>query len=1175
MLIGRGKIMHDFSREVWFNTYRYNKAGEDNIGDTFRRVANAVGVDEDQKESFFKILNEYMFCPGGRILSNAGTEFAGTTLFNCYVGPKPKHDQDSLEGIAEILLTQMQTLKSEGGWGMNFSFLRPRGALIKKIGVETPGSVKYMELYNKASDIITAGSGKEKTGEKNKKNRIRKGAMMGVLWCWHPDIEEFIEAKRTANRLDKFNISVGCSNEFMDAVRRVEETDVDENWNLVFPDTSFDKYATEWDGDIDRWKANGYPIIVYKSISVKYLWEKIMRSTYDFNDPGVLFLDRANETYLFNYSGNRIHSTNPCVAKGTLVNTPHGYKKVEDIKIGDYISTVLDWESVQNIETHKNVPVFKVTFSDGGSQIVTQGHRYHILRKGSLSKKVEKVQLKDVKIGDRVVITSAYIDFSENDEQEYKKGLKSGILLGDGSYTGEIKISSSTDDEDYNCCVKSLFGEDNFNKDYFATDGSKSMSLCLKKNVVDINNLGLTPQYSEEKTIDYSILNNKSVIIGLLDGLLATDGNVNLKSNHPQLRWFTTSPVLAQTIRDHLLYLGCHGFITNSFDEGGIINGRKIVRKNIKYTITISGESFRNYAKLTRIAMVHMKKYRSIVKALSEFKLSGNCWHATITNIEPYGVSDVYDLYCEESDTWITSGYTQQGCGEQNLPFGEVCDLGSLCLPFLLNDDYTDFDFKKVRFATRRAVEFLDRVNDISNTPCDEYSKNAKSKRRIGLGIMGWGSALYLLKKRFGSKEAENIKSDLMRCITLEAVDKSIELAILHGPYDGCDKDKLADHPFWQQIQLPANTINAIRKYGMRNSALFSIQPTGNTSILYEVVSGGCEPVFLHEYIRTTIVQSPPDYIKELCPKYWQGEFVETEMFKFSKEGDETILRGVDENGVVYKIDKNRGLTKEVFCEDYGVKILKERGEWDSGAEWAVTTNNLTVYDHITDLKGWAKWIDSSISKTINLPNNYPYDDFKRIYLEAYKSGVIKGITTYRDGTMTSVLSSIEKKDTIIKKRPKKLRCDIHHPTVKGSKYYVAIGLDDNDKPYEIFAGENGIDKDIASGFIQRIRNGRYSLIADNEVVIEDMGERCSNEEEAVARLASISLRNGVEIQSIVDQLEKTKGSLSGFAKVMCRILRKYIPESAKCNDHCPECKESLVYQEGCKKCVNCGFSKC
>lgn len=644
--------------------------------------------------------------------------------------------------------------------------------------------------------------------------------------CWHPDIEEFIEAKRTANKLDKFNVSVGCYNDFMNLVTEVEETGIDKQWDLVFPDTTCAEYSSQWDGDIYTWKEKGLPVIVHKTVSVKSLWEKIMKSTYDFNDPGVLFLDRANETYLNNY-------------------------------------------------------------------------------------------------------------------------------------------------------------------------------------------------------------------------------------------------------------------------------------------------------------------------------------------VNPYAIR------------------TSNPCGEQMLIYGGVCDLGSLCLPFLLNDDYTDFDFKKVRFATRRAVEFLDRVNDISNTPCGEYSKNAKSKRRIGLGIMGWGSALYLLKKRFGSKEAENIKNDLMRCITLEAVAASIELAILHGPHDGCDKDKLADHSFWKQIELPADAINAIRKYGMRNSALFSIQPTGNTSILFEVVSGGCEPVFLHEYIRTTIVQSPPDHIKDLCSKYWQGEFVETEMFKFAKEGDETILRGVDENGVVYKIDKNRGLTKEVLCEDYGVKILKERGEWNPGAEWAVTTNNLTVHDHITDLKGWAKWIDSSISKTINLPNNYPYDDFKRIYLEAYKSGVIKGITTYRDGTMTSVLSSIEKKDNIIKKRPKKLRCDIHHPTVKGNKYYVAIGLDDNDKPYEIFAGENGIDKDISNGFIQRIRNGRYSLIADNEVVIEDMGERCSNEEEAVARLASISLRNGVEIQSIVDQLEKTKGSLSGFAKVMCRILRKYIPDSAKCNDQCPECKDGLVYQEGCKKCVNCGFSKC
>lgn len=1456
--------MNDFSREVWFDTYRYNDGNENDILDSFRRVANAIAEAEKPElkkkysDEFYNALSKYYFCPGGRILANAGTSFKGTTLANCYVGPKPNRDQDSLEGITTVLLKQMQTLKSEGGWGMNFSFIRPRGSTISKIGVESPGAVTYMELFNKSSHIITSGSGKENKGEEGKKNKIRKGAQMSLLdcvaagtlistvkgkipienlvgdnplvyctdykgnikvrkanrvwskgikstvkikfdddtylvctpeheimlsdfsykkakdlifgdsvsvlhkvlykkyyhlgitgvrkkipehiavaeykygrypiinnkknklfidsedvhhidentinndpdnililtrsehwkihnnykeildkardivsekrrgktweefygperakqikekwnktrklkniqpWnkdksgheyknkykngfsnqfiknsnhkvisveknedvevydisvpefhnfvangvfvhnCWHPDVEEFIEAKRIPNKLDKFNVSVGCYDNFMDLVEKVNETGIDEDWPLIFPETDFHKYESEWDGDIYSWLSKGYPIKTYKTVSVKNLWQKIMQSTYNFNDPGVIYLDRANKTHLLNYvSPYAIRACNPCVAEGTLVNTPNGYRKVEEIKIGDYVSTVLGREIVKNIEINHNYQTYKISFSDGDSQIVTESHKYHVLKNGSRSKKIEKIPINEIRVGDRILVTPLDMEYSSNDQEEYERGLKAGILLGDGSYmSSNIKISSSSDDVEYNNLVKKLFGINNFNKDYVQKDGSKSMSMCFKSHSIDISELGLTPQYCENKTIDYNILNNKSIIIGLLDGLLSTDGNVNLSSNHPQLRWSTCSYRLAKTIRDFLLYIGCHGFITSSNDkDGGFINGRQIVCKNIQYTITISGESFRNYAKTTRLYLIHPRKYNLIKKALSNFKLSGNCWNARVIKIEPYEICTVYDIYCEDSDTWVTSGYTQQGCGEQMLIYGGVCDLASLVLPFLLKEDLTSFDYDKIKSATRTAVRFLDNINDVMNTPCEEYKKNAIEKRRIGLGIMGWGSALYLLKTRFGSDKAEQIKYDLMKTIVSTAVETSTELAKEKGAFVNCDKEALANHVFFSQ--LDESIKNKIRQNGLRNSSLFSIQPNGNTSILMGIVSGGCEPIFMHEYIRTVIVQTPPDSIKDFCPKYWQGEFYETELFKYVKEGNETILRGVDKDGTVYKIDKNRGLTKEVLCEDYAVRILKERLEWDANADWAVTTANLTVDDHIKDLNGWAGWIDSSISKTINIPNDYPYSDFEKIYLDAYRTGNIKGITTYRAGTMTNVLSSVDNKPDKVFRRPKKLPCHIHHLTVKGRKYYAAIGML-NEKPYEIFVGENGfIDSNINTGFIQRIKDGKYALIHDNEVLIDDMCELCSDEEEAIARLSSINLRSGTDVKLVVNQLEKTKGNLSGFTKAMCRVLKKYIPIGTTSEDSCPECKNKLVYSEGCVKCVNCSYSKC
>lgn len=140
---------------------------------------------------------------------------------------------------------------------------------------------------------------------------------------------------------------------------------------------------------------------------------------------------------------------------------------------------------------------------------------------------------------------------------------------------------------------------------------------------------------------------------------------------------------------------------------------------------------------------------------------------------------------------------------------------------------------------------------------------------------------------------------------------------------------------------------------------------THNTSILANVVSGGLEPVFMHEYIRTVIVNHVPEHIADVTPKWYEGEWYETDMFKFTNEGSDEILKGTDEFGVVYKIDKNRGLTKEVLCEDYGVRHMKQLGKWDASADWAVTTTNLTVHDHVNDLTGFARWVDSAMSKCV------------------------------------------------------------------------------------------------------------------------------------------------------------------------------------------------------------------
>lgn len=312
------KFQDSFSKDVWESTYKFHE--DVTIDDTLSRVAKALASVEktpekvqEWTEKFGDMLADFKSTTGGRIYSNAGTDFKNTTLANCFVGPDTVNDIDSLQGIMQRLDWQAKTLASEGGYGENFSYIRPRGAYIKGIGVDTPGAVKFMELFDKSSEIVTSGSGKTKSNSKAK-GKIRKGAMMGCLDDWHPDVIEFITAKQQHGRLTKFNISVNFSDEFMERLNKLKEDPVKfadlDKWDLVFPDTEHPSYKAKWNGNIKDWKAKGYPVVVYDTISVLQLWNLVMESTYNRAEPGVLFLDRANYYNPAKYQEN-IKSTNP------------------------------------------------------------------------------------------------------------------------------------------------------------------------------------------------------------------------------------------------------------------------------------------------------------------------------------------------------------------------------------------------------------------------------------------------------------------------------------------------------------------------------------------------------------------------------------------------------------------------------------------------------------------------------------------------------------------------------------------------------------------------------------------------------------------------------------------------------------------------------------------------
>jgi ribonucleoside-diphosphate reductase alpha chain len=266
--------MGDISRQIWDMKYRLKQPDgtpvDGDIASTWARVALAAARAEapDNQRSaalrFAGALAGHKFLPAGRILAGAGAD-RSVTLFNCFVmGAIP----DSMDGIFSGLREAALTLQQGGGIGYDFSTLRPKGALVKGVGADASGPVSFMEVWDAmCRTIMSAGS--------------RRGAMMATLACDHPDIEDFIDAKRESGRLTMFNLSVLVSDAFMDAVKR------DGDWDLKFGGK------------------------VYRTLRARELWDRITRATYDYAEPGVIFIDRINAQNNLGYC-ETIHATNPC-----------------------------------------------------------------------------------------------------------------------------------------------------------------------------------------------------------------------------------------------------------------------------------------------------------------------------------------------------------------------------------------------------------------------------------------------------------------------------------------------------------------------------------------------------------------------------------------------------------------------------------------------------------------------------------------------------------------------------------------------------------------------------------------------------------------------------------------------------------------------------------------------
>ena len=485
-----------------------------------------------------------------------------------------------------------------------------------------------------------------------------------------------------------------------------------------------------------------------------------------------------------------------------------------------------------------------------------------------------------------------------------------------------------------------------------------------------------------------------------------------------------------------------------------------------------------------------------------------------------------------------------------------------------LSDDIVDLELEKID-------KILEKINNdpesesIKSVEIDLWSKvknTAIKGRRTGTGITGEGDMLAALDMKYGSDAGINFSEEVHKTLAIEAYKESVEMAKERGAFPIFDADLDYNSEFIKRIcneddELFQDMLG-IAPVGRRNIALLTIAPTGTTSLMTQTTSG-IEPVFMPVYKRRRKINPQEKDVKidftDETGDSW------TEYNVFHHKFVEWFINW-NELGLTYK----EGLTTLEGKTEQDLQIISEKSPYHKA-----TANDVDWIAKVKMQGSVQKWVDHSISVTVNLPNDVKSSLVGDIYMTAYDAGC-KGITIYRDGSRSGVLITKDSKEVKAKTRPKELPCDIHYVQANKKKYYVVVGLLD-DKPYEIFAfGKKHIQipQIRKDGVLIKIKSGVYNL-KYNGTIIENITQHFQYpEEDGFTRLLSLLLRRDISIEDIVDQVNKSDSFIGGFYKAITRVLSKNYIEDRDLEELCPNCNSPLRMEEGCKKCT-CGFSAC
>ena len=499
-------------------------------------------------------------------------------------------------------------------------------------------------------------------------------------------------------------------------------------------------------------------------------------------------------------------------------------------------------------------------------------------------------------------------------------------------------------------------------------------------------------------------------------------------------------------------------------------------------------------------------------------------------------------------------------------------------------DDIIDLESEKIEKILAK-IDSDPETNEVKQTErhlWEKIQKKTLQGRRTGVGITAEGDMIAALGLRYGTDEATDMAENIQRTLAIEAYRSSVYMAKERGAFEIYDTKREEKNPFINRLrEADPSLYEDMVKYGRRNIACLTIAPTGTTSLMTQTTSG-IEPVFLPVYKRRRKVNpndtdARVDFVDETGDAY-----------------EEYIV--FHHNFVTWMQANGYSVTKRYSSEEIDELVAKS-------PYYKATSNDVDWLQKVRMQGRIQKWVDHSISVTINLPADVNEELVDKLYIEAWKSGC-KGCTVYRDGSRSGVLVSTQKTKkkedancmeppVIVAKRPRELEADVVKFQNNKEKWIAFVGLL-NGKPYEIFTGladdEEGImlPKNVTKGTIIKSYdedgNKHYDFQFKNKrgykMTIEGLDGKFDPEFWNYAKLISGVLRYGMPIDQaikLVQGLELNNESINTWKNGVERALKKYLPNGTEAKGQkCPNCgHETLIYQEGCLICTNCGASRC